>query len=719
MSNLLAIASTLPQGDSITTLALCVLAAPLCIFFFLIFFGRAIHKYRGIIATVVMFICFVTSIFIFKETWNVSIHKFSTVWFSFNENLNILLGVKLDNLTALMLLIVTFVSFLVHLFSIEYLRGDRHFEKYFAYLGLFTFSMLGIILSSSLLSIFIFWELVGLSSYLLIGFYFKKDAAIYANKKAFVVNRIGDAGFVLGLIMIYSIFGTFDLDTLYAAMETAVMKHVDNFEAVSGLIQYKETWLIVAGIGFFLGTVGKSAQFPLQVWLPNAMEGPTPVSALIHAATMVAAGVYFLARFYAFLHPDVLMIIAFVGAITAFMGAVAAVAQNDIKKVLAFSTISQLGYMVMGMGVGSYDASLFHLVTHAFFKAALFLAAGAVIHSMHDLEHKLQHDKSDVHFDPQDMRLMGGLRKRMPVTFVGYVVATMALAGLPFFSGFMSKDAILAGSLGWASLQTSSFYYIIPFLGFISALLTAFYMGRQLLMVFFGDFKLFEKKKIENAHHYEVMETPWLMRLPILALSTLSLGFAFSLNPFSGAGSWLLKGIKAPISYVDGILNPEVLNEAIHHAHGLTVMLSIGLVIVGFLLAYVFYGSAGFIALKASRVKYFGEGTFMNKLSQSNWFLDDIYGTAFVKSNELISLGTNVFDRYVIDGVVNFIGVVNVIIGFLVAWFDKYIVDGFVNVFSSFFSYLGKLYNSILTGKVQQYIGLALLVLIVIFMVFN
>ena len=719
MSNLLSIASTLPQGDFITSLAFCILAAPLGIFFFLIFFGRAIHKYRGIIATVVMFVCFIASIIVFKNTWNVSIHKFSTVWFSFNESISILAGIKIDNLTALMLLIVTFVSFLVHLFSIEYLRGDKHFEKYFAYLGLFTFSMLGIILSSSLLIIFVFWELVGLSSYLLIGFYFKKNAAIYANKKAFIVNRIGDAGFVLGLIMIYSIFGTFDLDMLYAAMETAVMKHAANFEPIAGLIQYKETWLIIAGIGLFLGTVGKSAQFPLQVWLPNAMEGPTPVSALIHAATMVAAGVYFLARFYAFLHPDVLMLIAFVGAITAFMGAIAAVAQNDIKKVLAFSTISQLGYMVMGMGVGSYEASLFHLVTHAFFKAALFLAAGAVIHSMHDLEHKLQHDDSNIEFDPQDMRLMGGLRKRMPVTFTGYIVATMALAGLPFFSGFMSKDAILAGSLGWASLQDSSFYYIIPFLGFISALLTAFYMGRQILMVFFGEFRLFKSKEIKNAHHYEVIETPWLMRIPILALATLSLGFAFSLNPFDGAGSWLLNGIKAPISYVEGIINQSALHEAIHQAHGITVILSIGLVLAGFLLAYLFYGTKGFVALKESRVRYFGKGTFMNRLSQSNWFMDDVYDLAFVKSTMILSQITYSFDKYVVDGLVNFFGVANVVLGHLIAWFDQNIIDGSVNFISGFFSYLGKLYHSILTGKVQQYIGLSLLVLIAIFMVFN
>lgn len=713
------ISPTLSQGDLITNLALYVLLAPLAIFLFLILFGRVIHKYRGIIATFVMFTCLAVASYIFFNTWNVSVHKHVTEWFSFNDSLIITYGIKIDNLTALMLLIVTFVSSLVHLFSIEYLRGDRHFEKYFAYLGLFTFSMLGIVLSSSLLLIFVFWELVGLSSYLLIGFYFKKKAAIYANKKAFIVNRIGDAGFVLGLIMMYSIFGTFDLDTLYAAMESAVMKHIHHFDSVVGLIQYKETWLVIAGIGLFLGTVGKSAQFPLQVWLPNAMEGPTPVSALIHAATMVAAGVYFLARIFPFLHPDVFYVITFIGAITAFMGAVAAVAQNDIKKVLAFSTISQLGYMVMGMGVGAYEASLFHLVTHAFFKACLFLAAGAVIHSMHDLELKLKRDNDSLHFDPQDMKLMGGLRKRMPVTFVGYFIATMALAGLPFFSGFMSKDAILAGTLGWASLQSGSWYYLVPFLGFASALLTAFYMGRQLLKVFFGEFRLFKVTKLKNAHHYEVMETPLLMRIPIIILSLLSLGFAFSFNPFDGSKSWLMHGIKSPISYVQGILDTNVLKDAVHHAHNLTVSLSIGMVAFGFILAFLFYGSRGFVDLKKIRLKYFGEGTFMNRLSQSNWFMDDFNEVTFVKSTTVISVLLHAFDKYVIDGLVNLFGVINVVFGHLIAWFDQNIIDGSVNLLSNTVSFLGKVYSSILSGKVQQYVGLSIVVLIVIFIVFN
>ena len=288
--------------------------------------------------------------------------------------------------------------------------------------------MIGIIFSSNLIMLFIFWELVGLSSYLLIGFWYEKDSAIKANKKAFLTNRIGDAGFMIGILILYTYTGNLDFDYL-----------IQWFNSENSI---PSSWTFVLGLGLFFGCVGKSAQFPLQVWLPDAMEGPTPVSALIHAATMVAAGIYLIARVFFILSDDVLLFIAYTGAITAFMGAIAACTQSDIKKVLAFSTISQLGYMVLALGVGAFDAALFHLVTHAFFKACLFLGSGSIIHSLHHLEHE-----TDTHFDPQNMLLMGGLRKKMPLTFITYCIATAALVGVPLFSGFLSKDAILLATL--------------------------------------------------------------------------------------------------------------------------------------------------------------------------------------------------------------------------------------------------------------------------------
>ncbi len=721
-----------PSFDNTTLLSLGILCAPFFIFCFLILFGRIVNRYRGILATTVMFFSMIAAFSIFSNTWGLKAHHGQIEWFNIGGKI-FTLGIYIDNITALMLSMVTLISFLVHLFSIEYLRGDRHFEKYFAYLNLFTFAMLGILLSDNLFLIFIFWELVGFSSYLLIGFWFEKESAASASKKAFLTNKVGDAGFLLGLLILWTTYGTLDLQSLYT--------HIQQTDFSQGSFVISETWLIVAGFGLFLGCVGKSAQFPLQVWLPNAMEGPTPVSALIHAATMVAAGVYLLSRIFLLLHVDVLTVIACIGAITAFMGAFAAMAQTDVKRVLAFSTISQLGYMVMAMGVGAYDAALFHLLTHAFFKACLFLGAGSVIFSMHELELKTHID-----FDPQDMRLMGGLRKKK-FTFVTYTIATLSLVGIPFFSGFLSKDAILLGTWAWADIHsqsTMSWYYLIPFTAFLTVFLTAFYMGRQWLLVFMGDLRL--EKKVEGYKDAlkNLDRAPLLMRIAMVILGILSFGVIFSLNPFSISQSWFHQNIVTPIT---GNVNTgisadfvEKLNHVAHSYHTMGAILSVGLVMIGLGLAYLLYGNEKETALKNMHNKLFHENSFLYKLSYHNWFLDEIYEATVINLVLFKSFVFNLVDQYVInvvvdssakltlkkasvlmwidnnvlDRMINYIGYSQVIFAAFIGWFDKRIVDGLVGLVGGISLFVGRFTRSFQGGKIQSYLISSLIITIVL-----
>ena len=412
--------------ETVLLIALTLLVFLLCLLSALLSGVVLKGVWAGRISTAIVGIATVISCFLFMRIWPDRVENYGFTWIDLpGLDLAFSLSFWLNNIAVLLLCIVTFVSFLVHLYSLEYMKGEKGFARYYSFLGLFTLSMVGIVLADSLLTIFIFWELVGFSSYLLIGFWYNKESAAKASLKAFLVNRIGDAGFLIALMIIWSKAGTFNLIELKTILS----------------ISQPDVWWTIAGFGVLSGVIGKSAQFPLQIWLPDAMEGPTPVSALIHAATMVAAGIYLLARIYVLFDPVVLDVIAVIGALTAFMGAVAALTQTDIKRVLAFSTISQLGYMVLGMGVGAYGAALFHLTTHAFFKACLFLSAGAIIHALHEAQ------KDGNHFDAQDMRFMGGLRKKMPITFAAFSISALALAGVPFFSGFLSKDAILNGSI--------------------------------------------------------------------------------------------------------------------------------------------------------------------------------------------------------------------------------------------------------------------------------
>jgi len=417
--------------------------------------------------TLVMGIATCLCCYIFSTTWGGSVFHNRLTWFSIkagSTDLQFSAGIYLDPIAALLLSITTLIASLIYLYSISYMQKGYSIYRYFTFLSLFMMVILGLFLTDNLLILFVFWELVGFSSYLLIGFRYQRESTTKASQKAFLINKLGDIGFLVGLLILWSELGTFDLVQLRAMVYTMA-----DFNT-SG-------WITVAGLCLFWGIIAKSAQFPLFNWLPKAMVALTPVSALLHAATMVIAGVYVLARIYTLLDTHVLTVIAFTGGITAFMGAYAALTQHNIKQVLAYSTISQLGYMMMAMGVGAYGVGLLHLTMHAFFKACLFLCAGAVILFMH----RQGNNKLDV----QDMRHMGGLRKVMPLIFYAYLIAALALVGVPFFSGSLSKEAILTSALSWAQLRSDTshyFFYLIPILGFSASFLTVVYIGRQWIL---------------------------------------------------------------------------------------------------------------------------------------------------------------------------------------------------------------------------------------------
>jgi NADH-quinone oxidoreductase subunit L len=475
-----------------------ILFAPLCAAAVITLLTRKAQMLSALISCAAIITGFGLTLQLFAQQGN-WVSPEPLQWLVVDNLVRIEFGATVDRLSILMLLVVTGVGSAIHIYSLGYMKGDPGFSRFFACLSLFTFSMLGIVLSNNFIQIFIFWELVGVSSYLLIGFWFEKHSAAEAGKKAFLTNRIGDFGMMLGVLMLWTQTGTFNFAELPAKIAAIPA-------GTLGLI----------GALIFCGAVGKSAQFPLHVWLPDAMEGPTPVSALIHAATMVAAGVYMLCRVAFVILPSetALTLIAWIGGITALMAATIAIAQNDIKRILAYSTLSQLGYMVMAVGLGGTSPAMFHLTTHAFFKALLFLGAGSVIVGMH-------HE--------QDIWKMGGLRKKMPVTFATFMIGTLALAGVWPLSGFYSKDQILL-----LALEQNKKLFVI---GAFTAFLTAYYMGRECFVVFFG--------KPRDHHAYDhAHESPAVMTLPLVFLAALSI-----------AGGWG--------DYVPHFLKPDA--HAEHH----------------------------------------------------------------------------------------------------------------------------------------------------------
>ncbi len=629
---------------------------------------------------------------------------FQFTWINFGNlpllgNLQINLGIKIDNMAAIMMFVVTLISFLVHIYSIGYMHGDKRFTRYYAYLGIFSFSMLGIVITHNLLLMYICWELVGLSSYLLIGFWYEKKSAADAGKKAFLVNRIGDIGMFIGILILFTNYHTFTFDTIFSAIG-------------GGHLPFDSgAWLTATGILLFMGAVGKSAQFPLHVWLPDAMEGPTPVSALIHAATMVAAGVYMIARIFPMLTADALLVIALVGGFTSFLAATIAITQNDIKKVLAYSTISQLGYMVMAMGVGAYAYGFFHLVTHAWFKALLFLGSGSVIQALH-------HE--------QDIREMGGLRKKLPITYYTFLTATLAISGVPFFSGFLSKDGLLLGTYAFGSLTG---HILIPIFGFTVVILTAFYMFRLVILTFHG--KPRNQEKYDHAH-----ESPKVMTIPMIVLAVLSFFFWYSGNPFSAESGWFIsKWIHTPHSVVpqamrfnfmrtgaaasahfegahEVITHSPMYMEALHHAHYPAMIISILFAGLGILLAYLIYQWKKIDADKLAETY-----SWFYKFSLNKWYFDEFYHATFVAGT--IGLGKVLawFDTYIVDGLVNGAAWLTRQVSAFSGLFDTYVVDGLVN-FTAFFSgFIGLGLKKIQTGRVQTYVVFAVFSILILLLI--
>lgn len=623
------------------------------------------------------------SLYLVFLIWNQSPVHFQLNWFLIGD-FQFKAGILLNNLSLLMISLVLGISVLVHIYSRAYMKNDPNIHRYWAYLGLFCFSMLALSISDNLLLIYIFWELVGFSSFLLIGFWFTKHSASQAAKKAFVINRIGDIGFLLGIMIVFSQFHTLDISLLFGAEGLINSSTIIDSFWVSGVQKMPEIWLSIAGLGFFIGAMAKSAQFPLHTWLPDAMEGPTSVSSLIHAATMVAAGVFLIARVYPIFDPFVLNMMVFIGAFTSFMAATIALTQNDIKRILAYSTISQLGFMVMAMGIGAYSESIFHLTTHAFFKCLLFLAAGSVIHQLHHYRDKLSMD-----FDYQDIRMMGGLRKSMPLTFIGMLLASAALIGLPFTSGFLSKDAIIISAFEWAE-NKNGLSSILPYVMILTSWLTVFYISRLLFKVFFVKSKLFSLNQVD-----EIKDPPKSMSFVLIVLAFFCLFFVFTIHPFSSESSWIWNVTKV-------ISNHK--NELFHWL--IPVVLTSGTVIL-IIWAYSLYVNRNGFSGNEKNIIY--------RFSNREWYINDIYNSLVVVSIQKISKITFWFDLKVVDALVLKSASLVRLISITSVFIDKYFIDGFVNALGSLAKFIGRLVQKTQTGKLQQYLMIMLILLITFF----
>ncbi|WP_044511861.1 NADH-quinone oxidoreductase subunit L [Hymenobacter sp. DG25B] len=530
-------------------------------------------------------------------------------WISVGS-LQIPFSYQIDQLSLIMLLLVTGVGFLIHVYSIGYMHHDENVGKFFSFLNLFVFSMLVLVLGANFVILFIGWEGVGLCSYLLIGFWNKNTSYNNAAKKAFIINRIGDLGFLLGIFLIYLTFDS--------------VQYAEVFQKASAL-QIGTMTVTAITLLLFVGAAGKSAQLPLYTWLPDAMAGPTPVSALIHAATMVTAGIYMILRANVLftLAPHTLEVIAIIGAATALFAATIGLAQNDIKKVLAYSTVSQLGYMFLALGVMGYSTSLFHVLTHAFFKALMFLGAGSVIHAMSN---------------EQDMRRMGGLRKALPITFITFLIGCLAIAGIPPFAGFFSKDEIL--------LHVYEHNKVLYAVGLFTAFLTAFYMFRLLFLTFFGEFRGTEEQK----HHLH--ESPASMTLPLIILAILAAVGGFMNAPLV-LGKGYLADYLAPLFAYSQKLNPAAFGAEVDHAtEYMLIGLSVGAGLLGIILAYVQYVSRGVRPVEDGESRGFLENLIYHK-----YYIDELYNALIVRPIMWLSRGLYRFvENGIIDPIVNGFG---------------------------------------------------------------
>ncbi len=611
---------------------------PLTAFCLIIFFTRENRKLSSAISIGAIATGFVYAVsLLIQQLGDNTPFELNYIWAAF-PTLKLEVGIYIDALTAIMLVVVTTVSMLVQIYSLGYMHGDPRYSRYYSYLSLFTFSMLGLVLANNFFLIFVFWELVGLTSYLLIGFWFEKKTASDAGKKAFITTRIGDFGFLIGVILLAAYCGTLNYQEVFAQVAGGVIP-----PAV----------LTFAGIAIFCGAIGKSAQFPLHVWLPDAMEGPTPVSALIHAATMVAAGVYLVARSMSlFEHsPDAAMFVAIIGIITSLLAASIALVQNDIKRILAYSTVSQLGYMIMALGLGSFTAGTLHLMTHAFFKACLFLCAGSVIHAVHS----------------QDIQNMGGLRHKMPITYWSMLIATLSIAGIFPLSGFWSKDEIVASTLG---------HPVFMVLTLLVAFMTSFYMFRLIFLTFFGESR--DHHAYEHAH-----ESPRTMTTPLIVLGVLSVCAGWVAIP------WLSHGYSMFAYYHEP-----------HHAEAHISIMLISTVVAfsGIGLAYLMYIKKS-ISPQALGARFKGLYTLL----YNKWYFDEIYDAVIIKPTLAFTNVLWSFDNGVIDWIVNAFGRFTLWLSVIKQWIDVHIVDGAVNGLGYTIWATGALLRQFQTGKVQLY----------------
>jgi NADH-quinone oxidoreductase subunit L len=702
------------------------------------------------------------------------------------------LGYRIDSLTAVMFLMVTLVATLIHLFSIGYmgeevqpvvedhqvhtpeghLKRRGRFGRFFMFLSLFCFSMLNLVLADNLFQVFISWELVGICSYLLISFYYERSSATNAANKAFITNRIGDAGFILGLLIIWSYLGTFNFQEIFQQIRSPVRDaHGDLVERAAQIVRAKPVgstenkekrtlevtepgegsevilfplkpimdpdedghfhgvktgvevtarlnpkphqyssmpyWLLVAaGLGIFMGCVGKSAQFPLHVWLPDAMEGPTPVSALIHAATMVAAGVYLVGRCYPLFTPEALLVIAYTGGITLFVGATIALVMTDIKRVLAYSTVSQLGYMMLALGVGGWVAGLFHLITHAFFKALLFLGSGSVIYGCH-------HE--------QDMTKMGGLYPKMKITAWTMLIGVLTIAGIPLFSGFYSKDAILAQALGFALARPE--HFLLFLLPLVTAGLTTFYMFRMWLLTFTGQPR--DEHVYEHAH-----ESPWVMTVPLIALAFFSVVVAWGWPIYKAEASALERHIHhsqhASVGADFGTLEEDVVkagpvatvtgNLAIRHNakkyHGLAGAITLLMVALGIVFALAIYW---YRVLDPAEAKE--QFPAVHRFLWNKWYFDELYSVLLVRPALTVASWCRAFDTKAIDGVADGLGRATVQVSRWDGRFDLGIVDGLVNLTARVVFGIGGRLRNVQTGYIRSYVLFTVLAAVGIYIV--
>lgn len=570
------------------------------------------------------------------------------------------LGFLLDSLSAVMILVVTGVGFLIHIYSIGYMAHEEGYYRFFTYLNLFMFAMLILVLGNTFLTLFVGWEGVGLCSYLLIGFYYERKSAADAGKKAFIVNRVGDFGFVLGMLAVFSVFGTLRF--------TDVMHQAPQMMTAGGSL------VTMITLALFVGATGKSAQIPLYVWLPDAMEGPTPVSALIHAATMVTAGVYMIARCNVLfsLAPETLTVVGTVGSLTALFAATIGLVQTDIKRVLAYSTVSQLGFMFIAMGVGAYAVGIFHLMTHAFFKALLFLGSGSVIHAMSG---------------EQDMRKMGSLKDKIPTTFKTMLVGTVAIAGIPPLAGFFSKDEILWQS--WSSIHGSKVFWI---LATIAATMTAFYMFRLLYLTFYGEPRM-DHHTAEHVH-----ESPRSMTVPLIILAVLSVvgGFAGVPKLLGGPLPFDIYGWLEPVT--GSMHGGETAVEPSHAFEALLMLGSIAVAVIGILIATFMYRKQPAFADRLAN-----QFPVLHRTLYRKYYVDEIYDFLIIQPIKKLCLALGWFDLHIIDGIVNGSAWMTVRTALVSTWVDINIVDLLVNLAGAIVTFFGGMLRKVQTGLVQNY----------------